>query len=223
MDKDILANLMRRFPMKEMPNGTIRTPPVRLSFPHLGKPRADDRGNDKFEATLLFPLGADLTILNKAVEKAVIEKFGDKAMALVQAGSIDWPIKDQGKRLNAQTGELWEGMVPGAKVCAARTTVKPRIMDRNASEIDGDAIYPGCWCLVTVHAWAGEFREDGAVKKRFGSIGLNNVQLVADDERLGSGGGTNPNDEFEAIDGTVGTGFDGANGAAKGKDPYDFG
>jgi hypothetical protein len=222
MDKAYLESLMRKYPMKKLDNGTIFTGPVRISFPHLVKPRLDDSGGEKYEATLLFPLGADILILQQAVEAAVVEKFGANAMALVKAGSIEWPIKDQGKRINPANGQLWEGMVDGAKFCAARTGTKPRIVDRMREEISGDKIYPGCWCFATVHAWANEYRKDGKVQKRHGSVGLNNLQFLADDDRLGKGGGTNPLDEFAVLDGTAPTGFE--NGApTKAKDAYDFG
>lgn len=223
MDKDVLANLMKRFPMKVLPNGNIRTCPVRISFPKIDKPRQDDNGNDKFEATLLFPKGADILILNKALEAKAVEIHGAKAMELVKHGKLVWPLKDQATKIR-DDGTLWDGCEAGARTCDARTSNAPQTVDANAQRVAPSKFYGGCWALVTVHPYAGTYedKKKGA-KKLYLSVGLNNLQFIADDDRFGgNGGATDPDEEFEPLDGTAPSGFEGA-GADAGKDPYDFG
>jgi hypothetical protein len=239
MDHDVLQNLMKRFPCKAFtnadgePTGIVRVL-ARAAFPYLVKPRegkddVDDFPNDDSgkkgtrEITLLFPKGYDLTPFNKILEAAAVKEHGDKVMAMVKAEAIKWPVKDQGKRMNTATGELWEGMEAGAKLCTAKTNNLPDIRDRGMKHIDASAIYPGCWCLFTLHGYAGIFNDKKTKAKiKYIAVGLNNIQFVADDDRLGGGGGTRADDEFEPIDGIAPTGFEGK-GAPAAKDEYDFG
>lgn len=218
MDKDVLASLMKRFPMKVLPNGNIRTCPVRISFPHVNKPRKGD-SSEKYEVTLLFPKGADLTILNKAIEAKVVEAHGTNGMQLVKAEKISWPLSDQGKK-KKDDGTLWDGCEPGAKACTAKTENQPRLKDASLNDIAADKIYPGCWALVTVHAYSGTYKGETTTKK-YASVGLNNIQFIADDERFGGSGGSNPDEEFESLDGNAPSGFD--DKAPAGGDAYDFG
>jgi hypothetical protein len=222
MDKDILANFMRRFPMKALPNGIIMSGPVRISWPNLVTPR-DDKGTLKYDVTLLWPLGADLTVLNKAIEAKLLELHGPDAMNLVRGEKIKWPLHDQAKKLTADGKSLQDGCVAGAKWGVPKTTVRPRAVNAKREELELSAIYPGSWALVTLHVHGGTATDrDTGAKIKYVALGLNNFQHLADDDRFGNGGGTDPLTEFDAIDGTAPTGFE-ANGAAPKKDPYDFG
>ena len=61
----------------------------------------------------------------------------------------------------------------------------------DATESD---VYAGVWALVTVRPFASDYGT-----KRV-SLGLQNVMILAADERLG-GGGARAEDDFEPIDG----------------------
>jgi hypothetical protein len=225
MDRAILENLMKRFPMKTLANGNIRTCPVRISWPNLVKGR-NKGGKEKFDVTLLFPLGADLTVLNEALGAEFLKQHGDNWRNLVNAGKLKWPLHDQGRKFTADGKSLQDGCIAGAEWCVPKTEIKPRFVDARAQEVDASAIYPGCWALVTLHIYSGTaVDEETMAKIKYTTLGLNNIQFIADDERFGSGGATDPAEEFEPIDGTATTGFEGnaANGSAAPKGEYDFG
>lgn len=226
MDRDILANLMKRFPMKKLPNGNIRTCPVRLSFTYLAEPREPEnpKAKPKYSALLLFPKGADISVLVEDCKAAAVEAHGAEALKLVQAGKIKWPIKDQGK-MTREDGELWDGCEDGAKAVEAKTERRPGTVDAQAQACDPAKLYSGCWALVTIHTFAGSHEKGG----KYVSIGLNNLQFLADDERFGGGAQvTDPSEEFAPIDGTADTSalFNGSGadkGAGKEASDFDFG
>ena len=227
MDRDVLQNLMKRFPMKVLPNGNIRTCPVRLSFTYLAEAREPEnpKQKPKYSALLLFPKGADISLLVNACKTSATEEHGADALKLVETGKIKWPLKDQGK-MTRDDGEMWDGCEAGAKAVEAKTERRPGTVDASASPCDPAKLYSGCWALVTVHTFAGSHEKGG----KYVSVGLNNLQFLADDERFGGGAQiTDPADEFSAIDGTTDSGalFNGSGAAgepaAKDAGSFDFG
>lgn len=225
MDNDILANLMKRFPVKVLPNGNIRVL-GRVSFPNLVKPRAGQGGGEpKYGMALLFPKGYDLAPLVDSTKAKAIEIHGPKALELVAAEKIKWPIKDQGKEVD-DDGKIIAGYTDGAKFVRLTRTTKPRIVDQSMTDIEASRIYAGCWTLTTVNPYGGTYEDKEVGKIRYVSVGLNNIQFLADDEKFGRAD-SDPNDEFGVIDGSTdgATAFSKAattkpNGASEG---YDFG
>ena len=172
------------------PTGRYRTGPVRLSFPHLFKPQDPPRDNpnkaDTWATTLLFPFGADLSLLIAEAQKVAAEKWGAAAANL----ALHTPFRDQREKAHQ-----YDGYVPGAVFLTASSQRRPPVVDINGAPIleAGAKVYPGCWGLVTVHAYPF----DQPMKKGV-SFGLDSVMVVADDTAFGSGGG-DPNTDFAGV------------------------
>lgn len=221
--------------MKKLPSGVIRTCPVRLAFTKtLVAPEKNEKsGKDRWRCSATFPAGASLAPLVDECKAAAIAEFGEKALELVAAEKIRWPIKDQSKCTNAEL-ELYPGFSaePGLKYCDVSTTIRPDFRDRFAKPCDPSVFYWGVWALLTVHVYADEYTDDKTkTTNRYVAIGLNNLQFLVDDEKLGGGAHvTNADDEFEPIDASLspGAAFGSASSpavgaAAPGKPVFDFG
>lgn len=205
MDKSHLAKLLKAYPCREMSTGNIRTCPVRLSYPHLFKPgKPIEEGQEpKHSAALLFPLGADITLLREAAKHVAVEAFGAKAASL----RLSMPFRDQAEKAPAD-GEP-NGYVPGAVFFNVSSKQRPGIVGPDGAPVtDESRVYPGVWALVTLRPFA----YDRGVKKGV-SFGLQNVQIIADGDRIG-GGRPSAESEFEALDGSIGVDFDTSAGNA---------
>lgn len=171
MDKGLLQSLIKKYPAKTLPNGMLRTGPARLSYPHLfKKTEGDGEFKPVFDSTFLFPIGADLSLFEKAALTAAKEKFGPK----VTQAQLRWPIHDQDKKSDK------DGYVVGAFYFRATSDRKPGVIRIDGREMTEDDLYPGCWVVATVNAFAFDNKGKGA------SYGLQNVVKIADDESFGA-------------------------------------
>jgi len=185
MTPELLQQYMKAYPCKLLETGNIRTCPVRLTMPYVFTPaKPMQEGQDaKYTVRLLFPKGADLSVLiNAAKEVAVANHTGSMS-------GLHMPIRDQGEK------EEYEGFEEGAFFFNCSSKKRPAVVDRKMQPITDPAeIYSGCWALVTVRP----FWFKAPVKKGV-SFGLQNVQKIADDERLG-GVGTSAADDFAPVE-----------------------
>ncbi len=212
MDETWIKIKLAQHPCKELPTGNLRTCPVRLSFPHLFKPSAmpDQDGKPgklKYSAGLLFPRGAAINLLVDACRKTANEAFGSKWFASLPNGKVlgtqekgakqlSFPFRDQSEKVQ------WEGFEEGCYWFNATSDNKPGVIDQRGKAItDETAIYGGVWALVTLRPFA----YDVDMKKGV-SLGLQNVQKMADDEPFG-GGRPSAEEEFDVLD-------DGDNGSS---------
>jgi hypothetical protein len=184
MEREALIRLVRQFPCKELDTGNIRTCPARLSYPNLfekSKPNGKIK-EEKYGATLLFPKGVNLTLLEEALTHTAIEKYGAKWQSL----NVALPWRDQAEK------EGKAGYVPGAKFFRAKSDQRPGIRGPNGKELtDKNAIYPGCWVLATIRPFP---YPDGSPGRGV-SFGLQNIMKIADDESFGAMP-ADPEDEF---------------------------
>jgi hypothetical protein len=170
MDASQISKLLAKFPVKELSTGNIRTCPARLSYPNIfEKSKASDDGfKSSYGATLLFPKGADLSILRDAAKKAAIDEFGSKATGL------KLPFRDQGEK------EGKAGYVAGAFFFRANSEMQPGILGPDGRPLtDPTKLYAGCWCLATVRPFAYSNRQKGV------AFGLQNIAKIADDDCFG--------------------------------------
>lgn len=183
---EAIANMLKRWPCRELQTGNILTCPVRLSFPTLFKPKAVEDGQEpKYSVSLLFPKGADISLLREAAKHCAVGKFGAKAGSM----NLHSPFRDQADK-------QFEGYEPGCVYFNATSKQRPGVKLRDArTDATEDDIYPGCWALVTVRPFAFESKAKKGV-----SFGLQNVMKLAEGERFG-GGGARAEEEFEAIEG----------------------
>lgn len=188
MSDEWIKKALAKNPCVILSGGNVRTCPVRLSFPYLFTPQKpldnDPNKKPKYQATLLFPVGADVKPLRAAIENALLEKWPDPA----KAGSLHRPFRDQGEKTRFQ------GYEEGAVFITVTGERKPPVVDtRLAPIVDENAIYPGVWAIVTVRP----FVFDQKLKKG-ASFGLQSVMKIADDVAFG-GAQSDPNVDFEGV------------------------
>lgn len=169
------------------------TPEVILSFPHLFEPQTPPNSNTpKYSAALVFPPGTDVSELKKAaikVGKSRWKGYVDGA----KKGRYHWPFRDDAEDI-AEKGYA-EGSIffnasskkrPGVvSIVPDPATGKPMVID------DPERIYPGIIARVSVTFYTFDVNGNKGV-----GVGLNNVQIIRDGERLD--GRLDPSDEFEA-------------------------
>lgn len=188
MSAEWIASMIAANPCVVLESGNIRTCPVRLSFPHLFKPQApmEDGGKSKYTATLLFPVGADLSVLKAAASKTALEKWPNAG----QAGgpTLHTPFRKQDEKLQ------FAGYEAGGFFITASGERRPPVVDvKTLPIVEEDKVYPGCWVIATIRP----FTFDAKMKKGV-SFGLQSIMKIADDVELG-GGGSDPSKDFAGV------------------------
>jgi hypothetical protein len=182
----------------------VMTPEFRVSFPAVFKPEPNMSGDLKYKVTMLFPLGADLSVLKNAAKEVTVEKYGaDQAK---WPKNLKLPFRDQGEK-------EYEGYEEGAIFMNCNNKRQPGLIDQKKQEIiDEEEFYPGCYARATVVPFVYEAKDPktGAVLNRGVSFSLQNIQKTRDGEALGGGGRVAAEDEFEEIDSPSGSGSDSA-------------
>lgn len=157
----------------------VITGKVRFSYVNIFKSRAYKDGQDaKYSVCLLIPKEDKATIkkikaaIEEAVQEGIASKWGGKKPA-----NLKLPLRD-GDDERADEAPEYEGMY----FLNANSTQKPGIVDKDLSEIlDPDEVYSGCWGRASINFYA--FSANG--NKGVG-VGLNNIQKLKDDTRLGA-------------------------------------
>jgi hypothetical protein len=185
MDPNMLASLVAKYPMTLLKNGNVRTSPVRLSFANgLFKAKAVEEGKEKkYSVSLLFPVGADLSILYNIANTAAVEKFKDPSRVKLKSPFL------------RQDDEPYDGYQDGGVYLRVTSpeAQQPQCIDlqgrRLLSETD---CYSGCWALATLRGFA----YDKGVNKGV-AFGVQNIVKIADDDRFS--GRSSADEEFADI------------------------
>lgn len=157
----------------------VITGKVRFSYVNIFKSRAFQSGQDaKYSVCLLIPKD-DKAIVKKiraaieeAIQEGIASKWGGK-----KPGNLKLPLRD-GDDERADEAPEYEGMF----FLNANSTQKPGIVDKDLNEIlDPDEVYSGSWGRASINFYP--FNTNG--NKGVG-VGLNNIQKLKDDERLGA-------------------------------------
>jgi hypothetical protein len=180
----------------------IRTPLARLAFPFLIKPqeKANDKGEKflEYSATLLFPKTVDLSVLKLAAADVCKKEWGDKAEQWIKDGLIKTPFLDgdgpQG--LNKKSGERNAGYAGHTFIRTASRQVVSLVNQRREPIRAANDLYYGCYvyAIVNAYTWTNDKGGKGV------SFGLGGVQLAKAGERLGGGGGIDPEKAFDVIE-----------------------
>jgi hypothetical protein len=195
MNSKFSAKAIKQFvdsiPCEELSGGIVRTCPVRISYPFLAEPSEpmDKNGKPRYGLTLLFPKGADLDILEDACKAAAAKTWGpdwEEDIAPVM------PFRDQHE--NPKQAKK-AGHVKGAVWFRATSIEKPQVVDRTGKEMDAAKVFAGQWGLVTLRAYTPK-----GVKPDRVVLGLQNVMIIGDDNRLGDGGKSDAASDFAGID-----------------------
>ena len=110
--------------------------------------------------------------IDAAVQDGISSKWGGKKPA-----NLKQPLRD-GDAERADEAPEYEGMY----FLNCNSTQKPGIVDKDLNEIlDPDEVYSGCWGRASINFFP--FNTNG--NKGVG-VGLNNIQKLKDDDRLGA-------------------------------------
>lgn len=157
----------------------VITGKVRFSYVNIFKSRAFQSGQDaKYSVRLLIPKDDKATVkkiraaIEEAIQEGIASKWGGK-----KPGNLKLPLRD-GDDERADEAPEYEGMF----FLNANSTQKPGIVDKDLNEIlDPDEVYSGSWGRASINFYP--FNTNG--NKGVG-VGLNNIQKLKDDERLGA-------------------------------------
>lgn len=149
-----------------------------------------DKDKAKYQGTLAFPKGTDLALLAKAVEDCAVDKFG-----------VDYKKKERVKKPFLKVVDHPKmGLDPDLFEVFIRCSSKdrPQVVDATMKAITEDRareVYSGRWGRYSVRPYAYDHKTGG----KGVSFGLQNVQVLRDDESLG-GGRSRAEDDFEPAD-----------------------
>lgn len=161
---------------------------VRFSYVNIFRSRAFREGQDaKFSICLLIPKKDKAGIakirdaIDEAVQEGITSKWGGKTPK-----NLHLPLRD-GDEERADEAPEYEGMM----FLNANSTTKPGIVDKDLNEIlDPEEVYSGCWGRASINFFPYDSNGNRGV-----GVGLNNIQKLADGERLG-GARASAEDDF---------------------------
>lgn len=170
------------------------TPKCTLSYPHLdvAQEPQDGKGKAKFSAAFVFAPGSDLTTLNASAVDAAIARFGKK----IKVGSAEFSIEEAFAKGILRTPFRRDAEAKGYPADSvfinARSEQQPGCVYLNPAagtdrpeRIPTDKIksvlYPGAIVRASLTAFAYDSQGNKGV-----SFALNNVQKIADGDRLDS-------------------------------------
>lgn len=157
----------------------VITGKVRFSYVNVFKSRAFQSGQDaKYSVCLLIPKDDKATV--KKIRRR--DRRGHPGGHRFQVGRQEARQPEapaaRRRRRAGRRGPEYEGMF----FLNANSTQKPGIVDKDLNEIlDPDEVYSGSWGRASINFYP--FNTNG--NKGVG-VGLNNIQKLKDDERLGA-------------------------------------
>lgn len=161
----------------ELKETEIVTEPARLAFPSLWVPSPVSKATDaavKYQAALLLPPDYDMGALLECVKAAMVDKWG-KVIKLSGRGNPFNKCDDK------SDDKPLAGYDEGWSYINVKSDYAPSVVDQKLQEvIDQERVYAGCWCRFHLNAYAWDNVGGKGV-----SFGLNSVQLVREDTRLG--------------------------------------
>lgn len=166
---------------------------VRLSYVQIFNKKSFTEGTDaKYSLCVLVPKKDTKTLkkiqaaVKAAAEKGISTKFNGK-----KPSNMHLPLRDGDEERAAEAPE-YKGMY----FFNCKSDRKPGIVDKDRNEIlDPDEVYSGCWGRVSVNFYPYSVNGNKGV-----AVGLNNVQKLKDDQRLGGAAASAEddfNDDFE--------------------------
>lgn len=173
----------------------VVTPVGTLSYPHLHAPQLprDGKGKAKYSATIVFAPGTDLSALEKAAIAAAEAKWPGKSAEMLRIGSLRSPFRKDALAKGYPDGSVFINIrteqAPGIVYSYKATgSDKPAVMPQEKIR---EEMYPGAQVRASIAAFAYDSNGNKGI-----SFALNNMQKVADGERLD--GRANADDEFTA-------------------------
>lgn len=185
--------------------GDILSGPVRLSWAHLFKlaEKSAMNQNPKFEATLLFPAGTDMSLFYEEYYRIAGEKFQSFWNGQQYVG-LHSPFHDQGEKFK------YDGYMNGSIYFKASSNFKPPVVtpvpgdpNRFNPVVDEAKVYPGVWAIVAMNCFASGLNQ-GPQAKKGPAFGLQSVVIIGEDQNLGGGKAADPTQMFGGLGGPAG-------------------
>jgi len=165
----------------------VTTPEFRASYSHVWEKHKDQYDNEKYSICMVWPDGADLSSIKKAIKNCMINKYGSDQKkwskdALKAKASIDELLLD---------GNIERPDDPVYADCmfmSAKSDNKVGVVDSGVNKImDQDEFYSGCYARASIRFY---------IPKKFHRVccALNNVMKIKDGEPLS--GGSSAEDDF---------------------------
>lgn len=174
-------------PVKKENPYKVVTGKARLSYVQVFN--LNDDG--KYSLAVLIPKTDTATVakINAAIEKLKLDPKAQQVWGGKFLANYKSPLRDGDTERD--TDEFPE--YKGHWFFNASTKNKPQVVDQNVEPIlSQDELYSGCYGRVSINLYA--FNQDGG---KGIAAGLNNVQKMADGERLG--GRSNAEDDFGPV------------------------
>lgn len=192
-----LVPVQRVFNEKGELTGDILSGPVRLSFcdglMELQQKRGNQQqqGEPKYNTAILWPVGADLSILIEEYYKVAAAVFPENwNPATQQYYGLHSPFHDQGEKFK------YDGYTPGGQYMTVSSKFKPSIVDTRGNPIiDKSKVYAGVWAIVGLKPYA--YGKNPPQPKKGPGFGLQSVMIIGDDTNLATPKGADPHQMFK--------------------------
>jgi archaellum component FlaG (FlaF/FlaG flagellin family) len=156
----------------------VITGKVRFSYVSIFQKKSFNGEDGKYQITLLIPKTDKKTVskikaaIKAATDEGITSKWNGK-----KPGKLWNPLQDGDEDGKAETNPEYEGMY---FVCA-KSNSRPGIVDKDLNEIlDPDEVYSGAYGRASITFYPYNNSSNGI------AAALNNVQKLADGDRLGS-------------------------------------
>lgn len=160
----------------------------RLSYPWVFTPNKDD----KFSASLLFPVGTDYRVFEEAIDLAAQAFFGPDYTKKFPKLKKPLLKTAESPAIGADPEEFPAFIRTSTK--ADNGQPKPEVVDHRPEPVtDPSEVYAGRWAMLSIVVKG--YDRDG---NKGVTCYLNNVQVLEHGDRLG-GGGRSAMQEFEAV------------------------
>lgn len=186
------------------------TPKFRAAFVWVFRAKApkqrpgEAEKKPRYTVLMLYPKGTDLSVLKKGFQDAAKAQWDSKAETITKMDKFNSPFKEATKVVNAE-GEPYFPWAEGWTAIETWSYTKPGIagpkIDPSTGKVEiltaEEDFYSGAWARAKVRPYAYDGRKD---QKGFGvNFDFVNIQKLADDEKLGGGGRTKAEDDFEPV------------------------
>jgi len=170
----------------------VTTPVFRVSFPAVFEAKAFDGGPPKFSVSAVWD-PAKFTKRERELWDAMMGLCDEASMDRFKKKMNDLPSNfKKAIRDGAEKADL-QGYGEGTFFANLSSKMQPGLIDKDRHPIiSADDFYPGCYARATVTAYSYDNKGKGV------AMGLQNLQKVADGERLDSR--TDAADDFDEVD-----------------------
>jgi hypothetical protein len=173
----------------------LRIGPGRLAFPNLFEPKAsNDGGDEKYETTLLLPADYDVAFILKALTDVCVVAWGpDRARWPSTARKPEQVVRSCNEKQHLAGYERdWHFIT-------CRSGEPPSIVGWDKSPVTSEReVYGGRWANITARPYCYNNRTIGV------SLGLNNVQLLQNDNKFAR---TSADQDFDVVEAAVANDF----------------